>query len=111
MNHFGTKMFDIKIAYDYVQACKTQAIRERALETAFQQLNPDNQIMGVSDDVLQSYRQLMLKVVGKELMDWIEYWQYEADYGLESRTFIINNVTYDTAGMTFFSFMEAVSGQ
>lgn len=104
-------MFDIKIAYDYVQACKIQATRERALETAFQQLNPDNQIMSVSSDILQRYRQVVLTIVGEERMDWIEYWQYEADYGLESRTFIINNVTYDTAGMTFFSFMEAVSEQ
>ena len=101
----------IKIAYDYVQACKTQAIYERALETALQRLHPDNQLMGTSVTLAESYRQLVFEVVGEELMDWIEYWQYESDYGKESRTFVINNVTYDTAGMTFFSFMGAVSEQ
>jgi hypothetical protein len=100
-----------KIAYDYVQACKTQAVYERALDTALQRLHPDNQLMGTSVTLAQADRQVVLEVVGEELMDWIEYWQYEADYGKESRTFVINNVTYDTAGMTFFSFLEAVSDQ
>jgi len=101
----------IKIAYDYLQACKTQAVYEGALDTALQRLHPYNRLMGTSVTLAEAYKQLVLEVVGEELMDWIEYWQYETNYGKESRTFVINNVTYDTAGMTFFSFMEAVSEQ
>lgn len=111
MKHFGTKMVNTKIAYDYIQACKIQAVYEGALETALKRLHPDNQLMGTSVTLAEAYRQLVLEVLGEELMDWVEYWQYECDYGKESRTFIINNVTYDTEGMTFFSFMEAVSEQ
>jgi hypothetical protein len=105
-------MFDkIKIACEYVEACKTQAVYEGALETALQRLHPDNQLMGTSITLAEAYRQLVFEVLGEELMDWIEYWQYETDYGKESRTFVINNVTYDTAGMSFLGFLEAVGDQ
>lgn len=103
-------MNKLKIATDYIYACQTQEAITEQLDTVFQQLCPDNTTISVHDIILKPYRNLLEEILGTEAMDWIEYWQYESDYGKVSREFAINQKTYDTSNMTTYSYLEATCG-
>lgn len=95
-----------EIAYQYVQACKTQAAREEALCSALAAFCGDNQVFDLASSVREAYRQVVLELVGNTMMDWIEWWQYEADYGMNGMDFQIDGESYNTQDMTFYKFWE-----
>ena len=95
-----------EIAYQYVQACKTQAAREEALCDALALFCGDNQVFDLASSVREAYRQVVLELVGNTMMDWIEWWQYEAEYGEASMDFQIDGEAYNTQDMTFYKFWE-----
>lgn len=99
-----------KIAYDYVQACQTQACYEHKVNQAFALINPDNQIFGLADPLRKVYEELVVDLLGEDTMDWIYYWQYEADYGKESRDFTVNDREYNTQDMTLYKYLEVACG-
>ena len=98
-----------KIAYNYIQACYVQSCREDQISTAFQLLNPDNQVFGLADPLHNAYLELVQELLGEELFDWIQWWQYETDYGKEAKDFKINNQEYTTDGVTLLKFLELVT--
>lgn len=95
-----------EIAYQYVQACKTQAAREETLNNALAAFCSDNQVFDLANSLHTAYRQVVLELVGEHMMDWIEWWQYEAEYGEASMDFQIDGEAYNTADMTFYKFWE-----
>lgn len=95
-----------EIAYQYVQACKLQESQEYALHKAFSALNSDNMIMDLAEPIRRPYRNLIQHLVGVQMMDWIEWWQYETEYGSKSMEFIIDGQAYDSKDMTFYKFWE-----
>lgn len=97
-----------EIAYQYVQACRTQAAREDALSNALAAFCGDNQVFDLASALHIAYRQVVLELVGEPMMDWIEWWQYEADYGEASMDFSIDGEAYNTQDMTFYKFWELV---
>ena len=105
-----TTMDKLKLAYDYVQACKLQSTFEDQANTALQMLNPDNQIFGLADPIRNAYDELIVLVLGEETMDWIHYWQYECDYGQASMDFSINDVEYNTQDITLYKYLEVTCG-
>jgi len=97
-------------AYEYVSACRTQEIYEQNLAKALQMLCPDNYVMSLSDTLRKSYREVVEELLGTEAMDWIEYWQYECDYGKDSMSFQIDNKEYDTSTLTLYQYLEITCG-
>ena len=99
-------MDKLKIAYDYVQACQVQGCYEDKINRAFQLLNPDNTLFGLSDPLRLRYEELVQTILGEQVFEWIQYWQYDCDYGKESRDIVINDVEYNVQDMTLYKFLE-----
>jgi hypothetical protein len=97
-----------QIAYRYIQACQVQECYETQLCTALQQINPDNQVFGLGDPIRKAYRELVANLLGFEQFDWVEWWQYECDYGKDARDFTINGTEYSTDDMTALKFLDLV---
>jgi hypothetical protein len=97
-----------QIAYQYIQACQVQSCYENQMNTALQQINPDNQVFGLADPLHKGYRELVEHILGQSAFEWVEWWQYECDYGMDARDFALNNVEYSTDDMTTLSFLELV---
>jgi len=103
-------MDKLKLAYDYIQACQVQSCYEDKLNKVMQALNPDNQVFGLADPIHKPYEELVLEILGETIMDWIYYWQYEADYGQKSMDITINDVEYNTQDMTLYKYLEVTCG-
>jgi hypothetical protein len=102
-------MIHIKqIAYKYIQACQVQACYEEQVATAFQLINPDNQVYGLSDPIYKAYRELVEELLGPQQFEWVEWWQHETDYGKDNIDFVIAGAEYTTAGMTLLKFLDIV---
>jgi hypothetical protein len=98
-----------EIAYKYIQACQVQSNFEQKLDQALGLLCADNQLISVSDPIHKAYLELVQDILGEELFDWVQWWQYETDYGREPRDFTVNNQEYTTDGMTLLKFLELVA--
>jgi hypothetical protein len=103
-------MNKLDVAYKYVQACYLQSCYEDKINTALQLLSPDNQVFGLADHIRGPYEELVLEILGEPIMDWIYYWQYEADYGKNSLDFTIDNTEYNTQDMTLYKYLEVTCG-
>lgn len=103
-------MNKLDIAYNYVQACRTQQTYEESLNKTLQLLCPDNYVVALADTLHGPYQELLIEVLGEEAFDWIQYWQYEADYGTAAMDFIINDVEYNTQDMSLYKFLEITCG-
>jgi hypothetical protein len=103
-------MDKLKLAYEYITACQVQTCYENKLNQALQLINPDNQVFGLADHIHKPYEELMLEILGEEIMDWIYYWQYECGYGKESRDIVIDEVEYNTQDITLYKFLEVTCG-
>lgn len=95
-------------AYEYAMATITQRAGEDLLDTALRTLGSDNQIIDLCEPILVAYRKLLAQYIGQELMDWLDWWMYETDYGSKSMEFSINKVDYDPTTMTLYRFLELV---
>lgn len=95
-------------AYDYAMATIKQAQGESLLDQALRALGSDNQIIDLCEPILVPYRKLLTQTIGQEMMDWLDWWMYETDYGTKPMTFSINNVGYDPTQMTLYRFLEIV---
>ena len=103
-------MNKLDIAYNYVQACCAQEAFEHNINTAIAQLCPDNQIFSLCEPIHKHYLELIEELLGEEAFDWIQYWQYESDYGRNSLDFTIDGVEYNTQDMTLFKYLEVTCG-
>lgn len=102
-------MFPTKeIVYRYIQACQVQECYELKLAQTLQLLCPDNQLMSLSDPIRKPYRDLVEDLVGKTAFDWVEWWQYETDYGKDARDFKISDQEYTTDDMTTIKFLDII---
>lgn len=97
-----------QIAYNYVQALKTQRIREEQLDKVMRLLNPDNQVFGLADAVEGPYTNLVSDLIGPELFDWLMWWMYECDHGTKPMEFKIHGTSYDPTQMKLYRFLEIV---
>jgi hypothetical protein len=95
-------------AYDYAMATIKQSAGESLLDKALRTLGSDNQIIDLCEPILVAYRKLLVTTIGPELMDWLDWWMYETDYGTKAMHFSINNVEYDPTQMTLYKFLEIV---
>jgi patatin-like phospholipase/acyl hydrolase len=95
-------------AYDYAMATIKQSAGEQMLDKALRTLGSDNQIIDLCEPILVSYRKLLTQTLGLELMDWLDWWMYETDYGKTNMEFSINNTSYDPTTMTLYRFLELV---
>jgi len=103
-------MDKLKLAYDYITACQVQSCYEDKLNKALQLINPDNLVFGLADHIHKPYEELMLEILGETIMDWIYYWQYEADYGKNSLDITVDGVEYNTQDMTLYKYLEVTCG-
>lgn len=78
------------------------------LDKALRTLGSDNQIIDLCEPILVAYRKLLSQNLGQELMDWLDWWMYETDYGSKAMIFSINNTKYDPTTMTLYRFLEIV---
>lgn len=97
-----------QIAYNYVQALKTQRTYDNNMDVAMRLLNPDNQVFGLADAIEGPYTKLVAELVGPELFDWITWWMWETEFGTLNMEFIIHGTSYDPTTMTLFKFLELV---
>lgn len=95
-------------AYDYAMATIKQSQGERLLGQALRTLGSDNQIIDLCEPILVAYRKLLTTYIGQPLMDWLDWWMYETDYGTKQMEFSIDNVEYDPTTMTLYRFLEIV---
>jgi hypothetical protein len=98
-------------AYDYAMATLKQSAGEIMLDKALRTLGSDNQIIDLCEPILVAYRKLLTATIGQELMDWLDWWMYETDYGSKPMEFSINNTPYDPTTMTLYKFLEIVDAQ
>lgn len=98
-------------AYDFAQAMITQSAGEAMLNTALRSLGSDNQIIDLCEPVLVAYRKLLLQIIGKSLMDWLDWWMYECDHGTKKMEFYIGGVEYNPQDMTLYRFLEIVDAE
>jgi len=103
-------MDKLKLAYDYITACQVQSCYENKINQTFQLINPDNQVFGLADPLHKAYEELVLEILGEPIMDWVYYWQYEADYGKNSLDFVINDREYNTQDLTLYKYLEVACG-
>lgn len=97
-----------EIAYQYIQACKLQEAQEDQVHKALAAICPDNMVMGLADTIHKPYKTLIRYLVGEQVWDWMEWWQYEADYGSKPLHFSIDGKKYDPTTMTFYKFWELI---
>lgn len=95
-------------AYDYAMATIKQSAGENLLDQALRTLGSDNQIIDLCEPILVAYRKLLTTYIGQELMDWLDWWMYETDYGTKFMSFTVNHVKYDPTQMTLYRFLEIV---
>lgn len=95
-------------AYDFAMATLQQRSGEDQLGKALRALGSDNEIIDLCEPLLTAYRQLLATTIGPELMDWLDWWMYETDYGDKAMHFSIDNVEYDPTQMTLYKFLETV---
>lgn len=95
-----------QIAYDYIQSQQIQECYTNKVNEAFKMLCSENQVFGLCDPVQKQYKKLVLDILGSDNMDWLEYWQFETDYGTQSREFTIDNQTYDSSTLTLFKYLD-----
>jgi hypothetical protein len=108
INYQSTMIHIKQIAYKYIQACQVQACYEDQVATAFQLINSDNQVYGLADPILKAYRELVVDLLGPQQFEWLEWWQYETDYGKDNMDFKILDREYTTEGMTLLKFLDIV---
>lgn len=95
-------------AYDYAMATLQQSAGEIMLDKALRTLGSDNHIIDLCEPILVPYRRLLTTTIGPELMDWLDWWMYETDYGTKPMEFTIDNTSYDPTTMTLYRFLETV---
>jgi len=95
--------------YEYVTALKHQYHLELALNSAFQQLDENNEIFGVCGPVTKAYTNLVESLLTPQQVYWLDYWIYDLDFNSQARTITVNNQTYNTLDMTFFKYWEIVN--
>ena len=95
-----------QIAYDYIQSQQVQECYTNKVNEAFKMLCSENQVFGLQDPVQKHYKKLVLDILGSDNMDWLEYWQFETDYGTQSREIVIDNQTYDCQTLTLFKYLH-----
>ena len=76
-------------AYDYAMATTKQSAGEQMLDRALRTLGSDNQIIDLCEPILVAYRRLLTTTIGTELMDWLDWWMYETEYGTKVMHFSI----------------------
>jgi hypothetical protein len=97
-----------QIAYRYIQACQVQDCYEDQVSAAFQLINSDNQVYGLADPLHKAYRELVANLLGFEQFEWVEWWQYETNYGKDDMNFVVAGAKYTTKGMTLLKFLDIV---
>lgn len=102
-------MNQFEIAQDYVDAYIVTQAKTDFVNRALQYINPDNQILSLETTTYTSYTKLVRELLGSNLWDWIEWWLHEAEYGTKPSGFSIDNRQYETQGMTFYQFWEAIN--
>jgi hypothetical protein len=100
---------DIQQLHSYVTAMNHQYQLEAQVNAVFQQLNCDNQILGLCVPVTTAYTKLIESLLTPSQFSWLEYWMYDCDFGRHARTISIDNTHYNTLDMTFFKFWELVN--
>ena len=95
-------------AYDYAMATTKQSAGEQMLDRALRTLGSDNQIIDLCEPILVAYRKLLTTTIGPELMDWLDWWMYETEYGSKSMHFSIDGKEYDPTTITLYKFLEIV---
>lgn len=85
-----------------------QSAGEDMLDKALRTLGSDNQIIDLCEPILVAYRKLLTTYIGQEMMDWLDWWMYETDYGTKPMHFSIDKVGYDPTQMTLYRFLEIV---
>ena len=95
-------------AYDYAMATITQRAGEDMLDKALCTLGSDNHIIDLCEPILVPYRKLLTTTIGPQLMDWLDWWMYETDYGKVNMEFTVNGTSYDPTTMTLYRFLEIV---
>ena len=98
-------------AYDYAMATIKQSQGEALLDQALRALGSDNQIIDLCEPILVPYRKLLAQTIGPEMMDWLDWWMYETDYGTKAMSFSIDGVEYDPTTMTLYRFLETVDAE
>lgn len=90
-----------KIALQYVEASLSLRDKETKLSDALLGLYSDNYLISViPEDYQHLVNTLVLEVLGGEIVDWLDWWLYEADR--------VNNqvTTIDGVDLTINSFDE-----
>lgn len=95
-------------AYDYAMATIRQSQGEQLLDQALRTLGSDNHVIDLCEPILVAYRRLLTQTIGPEMMDWLDWWMYECDYGTQPMEFTIDDTSYDPTTMTLYRFLEIV---
>lgn len=98
-----------QLVKQYCEARLEETVLEDQLNKAFQRINCDNYIVGLqtpkTSELLEA---LMEHVAGKQLMDWVYWWIYEADHGTKHFDFTVDGREYTASELTLEQFLEIV---
>lgn len=97
-----------QIAYDYASSMKHQTAATQQLSTALRSLGSDTEVISVATPLERAYTDLVEQLLEQPLFTWLMWWMYDCDYGKQSLLFYVDNVSYNTANMTLWKFLETV---
>lgn len=100
----------IEIAYNYMFATRDQYEAEQVLNKALQGLSRDNHIISLSSKVDNAYTDLVARLLGEELSDWLSWYMWEADFGRSDKfKYWVKDVEYNPKEQSFIQFWNTVS--
>lgn len=106
----------IELVERYVDTVRKHYRYNEAVSSALKLLCQDNEFVSSGDYLLDSYNITIKKLIGNYLMDWVDWWMYECEFGTKSMTYTITppdcslpSSSYDVSEQTFYQFYKIVS--
>ena len=101
----------------YVETALKHSKTNDAISKALKMLCVDNEFVSSGDYMIANYDTTIRKLIGDYLMDWVDWWMYDCEFGTKSSTYTIASddnlsnraISYDVSEQTFSEFFRTVS--
>lgn len=91
----------------YVDAVKVHQDKHTSLAQAFYQYN-ENNVFFEDDTLLNAYSQTLENLTCPEVMEWVNWWIYDTNFGTRGHSFWIGEVEYKADEVSFSDFCNLV---
>ena len=100
----------VEIAFNYMFAIRDQHELEQSLNKALQALSRENNIISLSSKIDNAYTDLVARLLGEHLSDWLSWYMWEADFGKSDKhKYWVDGIEYNPKEQSFVQFWNTVS--